>query len=366
MKICHITTVHSLKDTRIFRKELCSLSKEPYETFYIVPHGKKETINNVNIIPLLKIHNRFFRMFFSPINALIKAIRVNAYVYHFHDPELIFIGLVLKILGKKVIYDVHEDVPRQILSKHYFNKNIAHIISKVFERIENFCAKFFNYIITATPFINERFFKINKNSININNYPVIKDEFFRKEKDFKELDNIICYVGGITEERGIKTIIESLEDINNVKLILVGSFSSQSFKNECEKLKAWGKVDYLGQVDYEQVFKIMKKSKIGICLLKPIINYIDSLPIKIFEYMMAGLPIICSNFKLWEEIVEDGNCGICVNPNSKKEISKQINKLIQDYDTLTTMSKNGKNLILEKYNWRTDKKKLIKIYNEFC
>ena len=80
------------------------------------------------------------------IDYLKQAISINADIYHFHDPELISVGYKLIKKGKKVVYDVHEDVPRQILNKYYLSPFIRKIIANLFESYENRKSKKFTYI----------------------------------------------------------------------------------------------------------------------------------------------------------------------------------------------------------------------------
>ena len=141
--ITHISTVHSAFDIRIFHKECRSLAASGMRVNLIVTHDKEEMIDNVLIVPLPKFKNRFTRIFIKPFLAFSKALRTKADLFHFHDPELIFLGLLLKIMGKKVIYDVHEDVSTQILHKEWIPKKMRKIVSFIVGNIENFSIRFF-------------------------------------------------------------------------------------------------------------------------------------------------------------------------------------------------------------------------------
>jgi len=129
-KVCVITSAHPALNTRPFYKEAISLVKEGYDVIMIAQHNKNEVVDGVKIIALPKPKNRFYRMFVTTLNVFRLALKQKANVYHFHDPELIPIGLLLKFFTKaKVIYDVHEDYEAKILNKNwissYFRKPIA-------------------------------------------------------------------------------------------------------------------------------------------------------------------------------------------------------------------------------------------------
>ena len=84
---------------------------------------------------------------------------------------------------------------------------------------------------------------------------------------------------------------------------------------------------------------------------------------KLFEYMEAGLPVICSNNKLWKEIINKYNCGIAVNPNNKEEIKDAIVALKDNPDKAKIMGENGRKAIENEYNWLTQEKKILLLYD---
>jgi glycosyltransferase involved in cell wall biosynthesis len=354
MKVCHITAFHPVFDTRIFHKECKSLSKAKFEVHLIVKTDKDETVDNIYIhsIPnekMIKISDIIIK----------KAIEIDADIYHFHDYQLIPIGLKLKKLNKKVIYDVHEDYPSEMLSNTEWNNLKRFIKSFLFKLYENGSAKKFDAIVAATPHIRDRFFKINPNTIDINNFPIL-DELFLPTK-WEDRKNEICYIGGITKIRGIIEIVQALKEVDTT-LHLAGPFLDEKLKEEVSSLEGWQKVRYYGFVDRQKAKDILKQVKIGIVLFHPHPNHIYALPNKMFEYMSAGIPVIASYFPLWKEIIEKNECGICVDPLNIKEIANTIKYLLSSDNIAKKFGENARKLIETKYNWEIEEKKLINLY----
>lgn len=363
IKVCHLTSVHHRKDTRIFYKELPSLAMAGFEVIVIVADGKgDEQMLGYQIIDVGVPKNRLERILLSTRKVLKQAINLNAEIYHIHDPELLFVGKRLKRKGEKVIYDAHEDVPRQILSKYWIPLVIREFISSFAEKIENNITKKLDLVITATPFIRERFLKVNKNTIDINNFPILNRE--AKIPDWKSRKSEVCYIGSITEVRGIREMVLAMSELNNVILNLAGVFSHDEYKRRVENTEGWENIKEYGFVDRQQAAEIMSRSIAGLVTLHPIINYIDSLPVKMFEYMAAGLPVIASNFPLWKEIIEDNHCGFCIDPQKPEEITKAIQFILDNPDKAEEMGANGRRIVLERYHWAIDEKKLVSAYEK--
>jgi len=359
--ITHITTVHPRYDTRVFVKECKSIKRNGLNVNLIVADGLGNEIKEgINIIDLGKPRSRLIRMVFYSRKAYRMAKNINCDIYHFHDPELLPLGIKLTKRGNKVVYDVHEDVPKQILTKPYLNKFLAKLISKIFEKYENRCSSKFSAIITATPFIRERFLKFNKTTTEVQNFPFL-DEFPTVSENSKT-KNSVCYIGSITEVRGIRNMIKSLEFTNDIKLNLGGAFNSIQLRSEVSKLLGWEKVNELGFLDRIQVKSVLDESIAGLVVLKPTINYLDSIPVKMFEYMASGIPVIASDFPYWKDLIEDVGCAIFVNPEDPKEIGLAMQKLVDDPMEAKLMGAKGREAILRKFNWDNEESKLMGAY----
>jgi len=359
-KITHLTSAHPRYDTRIYHKMCKSLSKK-YKVSLIIADGLgNEKKDNIDIVDVGKPISRKYRILNTTKQVLQKALDLEADIYHLHDPELIPIGLKLKKLGKKVIFDAHEDLPKQILSKHYFGNITKKILSLIIAKFEIWALKKFDLVISATPIIKEKFLKHNIKSVDINNFPIL-DELIDIKPNFKT--KTICYIGLLYQTRGIKEIVKAIENID-VKLIIAGKFYDKNFEDEIKALKGWNKVDFRGFVSRDEVKEILEESIAGLVTLHPTPSYVEAYPVKMFEYMSAGIAVISSDFPLYKEFVEKNNCGICVNPMDIKQIEKAIKQCLDNMELAKQMGQNGKISITDKYNWKNEEKKLFDIYTK--
>jgi len=369
IKICHFTSVHPRYDTRIFIKQCVSLARAGYDVTLIVADGKEnEEKEDVRILNVgVSRFGRAGRMTRTVIAMYKKALNMNADIYHIHDPELIPAGLLLKALGKKVIYDVHEDYPKAILSKHYLSPWVCRLTARAFQIFEEFAARRFSGIVSATPAIAKRFEKLNKNVITIQNFPIIDKPHINEKVSWKKRSNVMAYVGRIGALRGAKEMVEAAglaSKKTDVHLMLAGDFSPQSLKEEVELMEGWEQTKYLGYLPREKVAGLLGRVKAGLVLIHPEPRYQVSYPIKLFEYMAAGIPVIASDFPLWREIVENAGCGLLVNPKKPIEIADAVIYLFENPEEAEVMGKRGRKLVEERYNWGMEEKKLLYLYSK--
>lgn len=365
-KICFIGSGYSALHVRTFYKECCSLAKAGFDVTLIAQHTKNEVVKGVKIIALPKQKSRLHRMTKIAWIAYKIALKQNADVYVIHDPEFLVFAPKLKRKTKsKVVYDVYEDFPKQILSKTWIPKIARKPVSVVFNLIEKRCSKKLDYVVAVTEDIKDNF--KNQKVLVVKNYPIIKN--FKSTKKTKlNKDSIrLIYAGNLEKERGIKEIVQCLGSINpkyRAKLVLLGSFSDSRYEKEVKSLKEWGKVEFEGLVDFEKVSEHLSKADIGLVCLHPLRRYLTSLPTKMFEYMAAGLPVVASDFPFWRGILKENECGVCVNPLSPKEIASAVEYLIEHPEKAAEMGANGRRAVLEKYNWEAESRKLVNFYLE--
>jgi len=363
-KVVHMTSAHRAFDDRIFHKELKTLANAGYKVTLIAPHDKKEAIGNIEMVPIPKARNRFERMAISTLRALYLALKEKADIYHFHDPELIPAAFIIKLLtGRKVVYDVHEDYKQKMLSYEWINKRYRKFVSIILDMLEKKFSTYFDYVITADSYVQSRF-RRRKVEI-IANYPPLSFsaglECTRNNTTFK-----LIYVGGISEDRGIVMIIESLKYLKN-KNINFEVFGNTDNPMLLNLLNNTEKVKYFGVVPWQEVSKHLANADVGLVLLQPVPAYFycpGENIVKLFEYMSVGLPIIISNFPKLKKLILDIGCGIPVDPTNPEEIAKAIEYLIEHPEEVKQMGENGRKAVLEKYNWEHEEKKLLRIYDE--
>lgn len=365
-KICHFTSVHPPFDIRIFYKECKTIIQAGYKAVLIVPHDRDEKIDGVQIRAVFKAENRLERMTRVLGEMYRGAIRENADIYHFHDPELIPVGLLLKLHGKRVIYDVHENYSQTLLSKEWIPPQFRPIITRmvVFEELVG--TRFFDGIVAATPSIAARF--PTSKTVTVQNFPFYNSGSIPNSSiPYNEREMVIAYVGVISASRGVKEMIQAvalLPQQLEVKLKLAGIFSPSNLEDEVRTFSGWNRVDFVGWQFHKDIMAMLGKARIGLVVLHPSPNHIKSQPNKLFEYMSAGLPVIASDFPLWREIIERAGCGLLVNPLDTRAIAEAIRWLLEHPSEAEAMGKQGQKAVFEYYNWEGEAKKLLAFYNK--
>lgn len=366
IKVCHITTVHlSRYDVRIFEKECTSLSKAGYDVTLLVNDELPDEVkNNVKIISIgIRSRNRLDRIMRVSKTAYMKALNVEADIYHLHDPELLRIGVKLKKKGKKVIFDSHEFTAVQIKYKPYIPGIIRGIISGLYRKYENKCLNKIDGMVQPCTYKGTDFFSsVNIPKIIIGNYPDV--DYFKKKRREHADTNKVCYIGGLTEIRGLFHMMKACF-LANKKLVLIGRINKE-LRARMEQMPEFECVEYLGFLPHDSALEEAARCAAGLSLLEPAAQYvnIDNLPTKVYEYMIMGMPVIMSDFPYYGKVLEKYKFGLSVNPYDHRAVAEAILSITDDEAAAVKMGNEGRRAIYEEMNWENDSKRLIKFYEK--
>jgi len=376
MKVCMLTSVHPPFDPRIFHKEAQTLVQAGYEVTLIAPHDKKsENVDGVQIMGLPRYKRRFYR----PLNwwrILRMALRQKADVYHFHDPELLPIGLWLQWwTGRPVVYDAHEHYPDTILVREWILLPARKPISSLFNFIELHLGALFSAVAVADDEVEARFQKVSSRVVKLYNFPL--QHIFRTEQNAEaesfERPNSVVHVGLLSKERGVWIMLDAISDLINIynldlTLTLVGRPSSLTLEKQVKNcVQARGiasHIELVGQVSHVEVPRYTRRARVGWVPWQPVEKHCKNIPTKMFEYMACGLPIVASDLPPIRRFIAESACGILVNATNAHEHAEAILYLLDHPDEAQRMGENGRKAVKEKYNWESEGRKLLRLYEE--
>lgn len=364
-KVCHMTSVHRPEDVRIFHKECVSLAKAGYDV-YLVEQGKSYDKGGVHIVGVGDLpQGRLKRMTQGAKAVYQRALSLDADIYHFHDPELLPYGLKLKQKGKKVIFDSHEDTLESILEKSWIPAPARSMAYRAFRGEQERVCRAIDAVVTVTPHLTDYFSALNRRTVQIANFPILQTGALVPDYSEKAL----VFAGGISAQWNHHTILKAMEAVPQCRYLLCGAVKDD-YLHTLRMLPAWNCVDFPGKLPHDEVAAFMSKASVGMAILSYCRNSDGKNGTmgntKIFEEMMAGLPVICTDFVRWREFVERWHCGICVDPSNVGEIADAIRYLFDHPDEARQMGENGRRAVEEEFNWAHEEKKLLALYAELA
>jgi len=369
-RICQISTVHPPIDVRIFYRECSSLVEAGYEVNLVIPCEQSCTKNGVHLHTIPRVKNRILRMLFMPWVAMNKALKTKSSIYHYHDPELLLMGFVLRwVFGKKVVFDIHESVPRQILGKEYipkFARKAFSIIYMIFERVLTIGQ---NVIVANFKSVEELW----KVPYLVQNYPLLDEELMAGVEEEKPRAKVplLVFVGVLSKDRGADACVELAGKLAERGHDFRMKFIGRNHNNCVERLTArvaelnlQDKIVFRGLLKWPQAMRETAEGTIGLCLLLPVPNNLILLSTKIIEYMMLGVPVLTSNFDTWQPYVEGEGTGMMADPMNIEEVADVCEQMLSDPDELAAMRKRGIEAVRTKYNWNTEFGVLCQCYED--
>jgi glycosyltransferase involved in cell wall biosynthesis len=366
-KVVHLTSVHDANDTRIAQKECATLASEGYDVVLVAPGTPERLPAGVRHHPVQRPQNRFVRFTRTIYDVYRAARQERADVYHFHDPELIGAGLALRLHGARVVFDVHEDVPRDIETKPWLPASVRPAVSGIASVVLKFAEKCFSAIVPATPTIARGF--SHPKTVVVRNYPRLEDLISDEQRaPFSQRPMTALYLGSISVLRGVEQSVAAMAGRSippDARLVLAGPFESEELRRQMHAIPGWERVDYLGTVPRATIPALLASARMGLVLFQPAPNHNHAMPTKFFEYMAAGLPVIASRtLEAYSDIVERHGCGILVDPADVDAIAAAMARLFADPSEAYAMGERGREAVFGRYEWANEARNLLGLYRE--
>lgn len=366
VRLAHITVVHPRFDTRILFKECASLSRNGVgQVSLFVADGQGGGSHDG-----VRIHDvgvpRFGRLGRATVGSwrMWRALRrFEPDLVHVHDPELLPLALLLSVKGTRVVFDMHENLPREIATKPWVRKELRPVLASVARAFQTLACRRMATVFAEESYVSD--FPAARRPTVVLNFPLLGA--LSAVRSPKRPRFTVGYIGGVSRERGAHVVVEAVSRLResgaDVELLLVGPvFSDISDSEAVRRGTAEGWLTYTGRLVPEQGWALIAGCHVGVAALQPSPNFVDSYPTKLFEYMALGLPVVVSDFPLWRGVVDDAGCGLLVDPTSPAAVANAIERLYESPADAAAMGERGRATVNRKYNWESEFAKLKTLY----
>ncbi len=304
---------------------------------------------------------RFWRSALDLIN------RLKPHLVHCHDFDTLPAGLFWgKLHHIPVIYDAHEyyaDLVRPRLTGL-----VGKAIYVTIRIAERYAAHIADAVITVDETLGAIYRRRNQRVLVIGHYPQ-RSMAFQANPIFSHSELTLLYSGRISSDRGALLYIDILRCLRDFDIparlkfagVITPTSQEHLIKQHMGGVEKY--IENLGWIPYQQIQDVYHSADIGLTILQPESRYIAALPVKLFEYMANGLPVIASNFPSMTSIINEARCGVLVDPLSKpEEIARIIEGWWNEPATPRLLGENGRLSVLSVYNWESLSEKLSELY----
>lgn len=374
---CMLTSKHSPFDDRIYYKEILSLAKRCSRIVIVAPENDGNTQIHeagIEVVSLRKTDSLLSRVLVI-LQAIFTVVKFRPQICHFHDYELIFALPFLRILTRsKLIYDVHEVYPEMIEESKRFPRILRPFLSKLVDFLEKKLSRLAHYIITTDENISMRFTGISRNVCTIFNYPRLSmfipdDNKVAQLRDHYEKRVPIIYVGGMDENKGLFQMIRAMEILKSrrpdIILLLVGPMNMNLQKRvnrEIKERKIQDHIEIIGSVPHIDVVNYISVAKIGLIVNLPTKKWHKNIPIKQFEYMACGVPVLGANLPPIASYVTAAGCGRIFDSTSVEALASGVIEILHDDTEWKRMAEAGKRAVQCLWNWDKMEMRLFDVY----
>ncbi len=364
--VLHLSSAHPPFDTRVFLKECRTLARAGYDVTLAVPDAPSGSYDGVRLRPVTRARSRLERFTRTQHELWRIATSSDAAIVHFHDPDLLPLGVLLARRGRTVVYDSHEDVVRLLADRVWIPRPLRRVAAIVTGVLERSLARRVTLIVSAEPGGASRF--PVERTVVVQNFPLLEEFDSIGLDDYATRDPVVFYVGDITRARGARQMVDAiglLPEELGVRFVLAGRINEPGLREELESSTGWERTDFVGFVDREQLRRHLSEARVGIVVMQPTGQYRDATqPVKLFEYLAAGLPVVTSDFEAWRPFVHEAGSGLQVDPTDPEAIAAALGRLLAEPAAAGAMGSRGRRHVQDNWSWATEAELLLDAYRE--
>lgn len=368
IRVAMLTSVHPPLDTRIFHREAKTAQAAGCDVIVIAPDAPDEPVDGVRFASVQSWGGRLGRPLRWPV-LFAKAVRAKADIYHFHDPELLPWGLLLRLTtGREVIYDSHEYLRESVSTKFWIPARLRGPLAAFAARVERFVAKRISAVIVVTDDMGDRFRDVQENVVTVKNLPPMQ-----VVPEPAERGPIVMYAGLIDRDRGLDILWDTAQIVHarhsEARFEFYGTVEWHGLPDETVQRSAesWASVGvrFMGRIPFDDVAPSIARGWIGWLPLNPREpNFHLAWPTKLVEYMAAGLAIVASDLPTQAQVVRESETGLVVSEFSAEAHAEAICTMLDDESLRKRFQANGKEAARVRYTWETEAAKLQTLYRK--
>ncbi|MBN1183215.1 MAG: glycosyltransferase [Bacteroidales bacterium] len=368
ISICQITSMHQWDSIRIYKKACLGLVRNGIEVHLVTISPDIPPVDIGIKFHWLKQRKGWRRRIFSSREAYRIALKINADIFHFHDPDLLPWMLILSIKGRRVVYDMHENYA-EVFHRLNLPVLLKMIMANLWTYFLRFCARRFKGIITVSQSMQSLLSSISTPMIVVRNAPYLL-ELEDVNINIGKKPFTVYTSGTNSSMRNCMQTIEALpyilRKIPEVRLIFAGEYQPEGFKEELKEkaieLGIDSHVELEGMLPYKENFMRTVQMEVGCVFYEDNVNNRVGIPNRLFEYMYAGVAVIGESFVEVKKVIEDSKCGNVVNSSDSQSIANGVIQLFSDIEKLKKMQSNARNKIISDYSYENELKKMISFY----
>jgi glycosyltransferase involved in cell wall biosynthesis len=367
--VLHLSSVQQGLDSRAFHMESVPGVGRGIRPVLIAAHGIDGYRNGVQLISIRRYKNRIIRILMTPA-MIFRILGTRGDIYQFHDPELLFVGLLVKVVfRKKVVYDVCEDYPSMMLTKTCIPSALRPMVAKMVSRLEWLAGSLLDGIVAADPATLRRFAKVgHARKCVFYNFPKI-DLFPEPQPQEPRFD--IVYRGGLSERAGTLVLLEAVAELikqnRAVSLLLIGYFddshTERIVRGRIHALQSQMTIELRGRLEHQAMASALSEARIGICPLRPIPKFLRNIPVKVWEYWACGLPVIATDLPPIRPFFRT-EAGLLVKPDDPQQLVTAILRLLDNPEEAQRMGARGRRAVVERLNNQTQMRGLLTFYGK--